>query len=575
MERTMMKDPTVDDRPAAAGRTPITRPRGGRTRWGAGVLAVGISSALLASACSSSNDSTAGAAPGSSAPGTSLPAGELAETPSPFPAPVLDRAEVDAAVGQIDGWVDTVMDETGTPGMAVAVVYQDEVVYSKGFGVREVGSPETVDPDTVFMLASVSKPLASSVIAGPVGDGALAWDDPIAPELPGFGMADPWVTERVTYQDMLSHQSGLPGHAGDLLEDLGYDFQTIIERQSQQPLEPFRANYDYTNMGFSAAGEAVAAVEGTTWAELSEQVIYGPLGMDSTSSRFEDFENAPNHASGHVLVDPEAKTWEAKYTRDADNQAPAGGASSSVNDMAKWLRMQLAGGEFEGKQIVDAEALQVTHQAHFTNGPAQAPAARNSAYGLGWNVSVDDAGRAKLGHSGAFALGAGTNVTMLPGEDLGIVVLANAAANGASETIVSQFFDYVENGALTVDWGPFIAGRFEALMEEGRSATDYANPPAGAAAAQPASTYVGTYSSPYYGEMEIVAEGDELTLKIGKDLNLSYPLTHFDGDTFWYETSGENAVGPTGVTFEVAGDQASAVTIEYLDTTGLGTFTRA
>lgn len=572
----MTKHPTLRS-PEAAAAAPAARAAaraGARRRpWGVLAATVGVGALLATTACSSSNG-TSGAAPGSTAPGSSVPAGELAEAPTPYPAPQIDRAEVDAAVGQLDGWVQTVMDETGVPGVAVAVVYQDEVVYAKGFGVRTAGEPETVDTDTVFQLASVSKPIASSVIAGPVGDGKLAWDDPVAPNLPGFSTADPWVTEHVTYQDLLSHQSGLPDHAGDLLEDLGYDFQTIIERQSQQPLDPFRANWAYTNMGFSAAGDAAAEVVGTTWADLADQVIFDPLGMTSSSYRFEDFESAENRASGHVLTDPDTKTWEAKYVRDADQQAPAGGASSSVNDMTKWLRMELGGGELDGATIVDAAALQGTLAAHYTNGPAKAPAARNSAYGLGWNVSVDNAGRAKLGHSGAFALGAGTNVTMLPGEGLGIVVLSNGAANGVAETIAAQFFDHVENGALTVDWWPFVSAQFEHLMTEGRSETDYENPPAGATAAKPAGTYVGTYTSPYYGAMEVVADGEDLTLKLGKDLQLSYPLTHFDGDTFWFETSGENAVGPSGVTFAVTGDQASAATIEYLDKTDLGTFTR-
>jgi CubicO group peptidase (beta-lactamase class C family) len=575
MERTMKKDQiaheprtaAVDPRGIAAARARAPR----RRPWGVIAATVGVSGVLVASACSSTNEpATEGAAPGSS-----VPTGTLAEVPPAFPPPQLDRSDVDAAVGQLDGFVTDVMDESGIPGVAVAVVYQDEVVYAKGFGVRKVGSPEPVDTATVFELASVSKPLASSVLAGPVGEGTIAWDDPIAEGLSGFGMADPWVTEHVSYQDMLSHQSGLPGHAGDLLEDLGYGFDEIIERQPQVPLNPFRASYAYTNMGFSAAGEAAAEVLGTSWADLSEQVMYEPLGMDSTSSRFADYERSPQRAYGHVLVDPATKTWEAKYVRDADEQSPAGGASSSVDDMAKWLRMQLADGSFEGKQIVDPAALQVTRQPHFINGPAQAPAARSGAYGLGWNVSSDDQGRVKLGHSGAFALGAGTNVTMLPGEGLGIVVLTNGAANGAAETVVSQFFDYVDHGALTVDWWPFVAGRFEAITEEGRSETDYANPPSGAAAAGPDSAYVGSYTSPYYGRLEVAAEGDDLVLKLGRDLQLSYPLTHFDGDTFWFETSGENAVGPTGVTFAAAGGPATTATVEYLDTTGLGTFTRA
>jgi CubicO group peptidase (beta-lactamase class C family) len=499
----------------------------------------------------------------------------LPATPPEGVAPQLDRADVDAAIGQLDGFVDDTMERTGVPGVAVAVVYQDEVVYSKGFGVRKAGESGAVDTSTMFQLASVSKSLGSSVVAAQVGKGTIAWDDPVRTYEPGFAVADPYATEHATFTDLMSHRSGLPDHGGDLLEDLGYGYEDIIAKLNQYPLARFRDNYAYSNYGFSIAGVAAAKAEGLTWAELSEQTIYEPLGMDDTTSSIDEWRSSPNHASTHVLAEPGTTNWRADDTSNPEAQSPAGGAASSVDDMATWMRMELNGGQFDGREIVDPEALQFTHQAHAFSDPAEVPGARDSFYGAGFTVSTDDEGRVQVAHAGAFALGASTDVTLLPSEGLGIVVLANSAPVGVAETITAQFLDHVKHGELTVDWAPFIAGRFQQMLEQGGSPVDYANPPADAAAAQPANVYVGAYTSPLYGPAEIVAEGDDLVLVIGKDLQLRYPLTHFDGDTSWFTTSGENAVGPSGITFTVADGAATGFTIEYLDTLGLGSFTRS
>lgn len=502
---------------------------------------------------------------------TDTPVPTPADSPPQVPTPSLDRDDVDAAIGQLDGYVEDMMSNTGAPGIAVAVVYKDEVLYSKGFGVRKVGEPDPVDTSTMFQLASVSKPVASSVVASQVGAGKFDWDDPVKTYEKNFAVSDPYITEHASFTDLMSHRSGLPDHAGDLLEDLGYSYDDIIARLNQVPLEPFRDNYDYTNYGFSAAGVAAANAAGTTWADLSEQTIYDPLGMENTTSRQDVWENSPNHAYNHVLVDPAAHTWEAKYVSDPEGQAPAGGAASSVDDMAQWMRMELAGGTFEGTEIVDADALQFTHQAHSMPHPATTPGARDSFYGIGFNVGTDAQGRVEVAHAGAFGLGASTDLVMIPGEQLGIVVLANTAPIGVSETIGAQFMDYAKNGALTVDWAPFVAGQFAALTSHGRSEVDYSAPPQ--TEAKPVSTYIGTYNSPFYGNAEIAEEGEGLVVKMGKSMQLTYPLTHYDGDTFWFEPEGENAAGPTGVTFTEGG--TPTLTVEYLNNFGLGTFTRS
>src|SRR5258708_7786931 len=154
-----------------------------------------------------------------------------------------------------------VMSQTGVPGLAAAVVHDGELLYAKGFGVRDVSTGAPVDPEgaTVFQLASVSKPLSSTVVARAVGRGVVEWTDPVVGHLPLFALADPYVTEHVTLADLFSHRSGLPDHAGDLLEDLGYDQEHVLDRLRLEPLAPFPAIWNYTNFGLTAAAAAAPA----------------------------------------------------------------------------------------------------------------------------------------------------------------------------------------------------------------------------------------------------------------------------------------------------------------------------
>ncbi|MBB2912580.1 CubicO group peptidase (beta-lactamase class C family) [Streptosporangium becharense] len=499
----------------------------------------------------------------------------LAPAPPAQAPPSLTRAAVDNAVARLDGLVRATMARTGIPGMAVAVVHGDRNVYLKGFGVRRVGTPGTVGPDTVFQLASLSKPLASTVVAGVVGGKAgrkaVSWDDPVAGHDPGFALKNPWVTRHVTIADLFSHRSGLPDHAGDLLEDLGYGRRYILDHLRAEPLAPFRAHYAYTNFGFTEAAVAVAKARGTTWAALSSETLYRPLGMTSTSSRFADYAEAAERAFTHVRV---GGRWEPRYVRDPQAQSPAGGASSTARDMTRWMRLQMDEGRFGGRQVVDAAALQRTHVPHIVSSPPRAPGGVPGFYGLGWNVDYDDRGRLRLNHSGAFDLGAATTVTLLPTEDLGVVVLTNAAPVGAAEAVAASFFDVAEHGEVTVDWLGLFGGIFAEEEKADRSKTDYTRPPADAAPPRSGTAYTGTYANDYYGPLTVDVANGTLVMRLGPRGD-RFPLRHYDGDTFGYRTSGENAVGLSGVTFTVgAGGTATRVRLEALDRTGLGVFTR-
>lgn len=495
----------------------------------------------------------------------------LPTVPPAQPPARIGRDDVRAAVDRLDGVVRDAMRRTGVPGVAVGVVHDDEVLYLKGFGLRKTGTKDEVGPDTVFQLASVSKPLASTVVAAAVGEKTVGWDDPVVEHDPGFALKDPWVTRHVTLADLFSHRSGLPDHAGDVLEDLGYDRAYILDHLRYEPLAPFRAHYAYTNFGLTEAAVATARAAGTSWEELSAEKVYEPLGMDSTSSSFADYEKADDRAFLHVK---DGDTWSSEYVRDPDAQSPAGGASSTARDMTKWLRLQLGDGTFEGRQVVAADALERTHLPHTVSEPPRSPVGRTGFYGLGWNVSYDDQGRLKLGHSGGFALGAATNVALLPGEKLGIVVLTNGEPIGVPEAIATTFMETASTGGPTVDWLAFLGPVFQQTLQAERSETDYEKPPASPAPAEENAAYTGTYANDFYGPLTVSAQGDELTMRLGPEKQ-RFVLHHYDGDTFFYRTTGEMAVGPSGVTFTLGSDgRADKVRVENLDTSGIGTFTR-
>ena len=210
---------------------------------------------------------------------------KLSDEPPPLVAamPLPDNA-VDNAVARLDGIVGDLMSSSGIPGMAVAVVHGGKTLYAKGFGVRDIGKPDKVDADTVFQLASLSKPLSATVVAHQVGAGPLRWDTPVVDKLPWFALSDPGVTRMVSIGDLFAHRSGLPDHAGDMLEDLGYDRRTVLERLRLLPLAPLRTSYAYTNFGVTAGAEAVASAAGESWEDLCDRVLYRPLGMGSASS---------------------------------------------------------------------------------------------------------------------------------------------------------------------------------------------------------------------------------------------------------------------------------------------------
>jgi CubicO group peptidase (beta-lactamase class C family) len=394
----------------------------------------------------------------------------------------------------------------------------------------------------------------------------------------------------VTIADGFSHRTGLYGLSGDDLEDVGFQREVILSRlQYMQSYGPFRSSYSYSNYGITAAAVSASNAVGLEWADAAQDYLYGPLGMNSSTSNYTTFLSRTNRAALHIPTANDTNTstvnsWQAAQPRNPTPQAPAGGATSSANDLAKWLQLHLAFGEYEGRQLIAQAAINETRIPHIVN--AYIPSTSQVGYyGLGWVVDYDvDSGDVYISHAGAFSQGARTVVKMSPQNGLGIVVLANCFPTGWPDAIADTFFDLVLNrGVVRKDYVTYWNDRYFQLVSEGDAENEFkGSPPSGVGSASLGSgAYVGDYVNEYVGTVTIASGGNgtrtgtdaDLVLSFPGSSNLSFPLSHWDRDTFVMTTQGDN---PTGaVTFAIGPDgNASTVTIESLNGNGGGVLTR-
>ena len=503
-------------------------------------------------------------------------------TPTANGEPTITAAQVQSALDRLDGLIEDGMAQTGLPGAAVAVVYNDEVVYERGFGVRELGKPEPVTPETVFQIASLSKALSSTLAAAVVGDGTTTWDATIGSLVPDFALADPYVSDQVTIRDMLCHRSGLPAYGGDpLIFNFGYDRDECLRQlRYYTAATPFRTTWAYSNLGFSAGAYAAAQAAGRSWEDLAEERLFAPLGMTSTSYRFADFERRENRAAPHYRTAD--SVWEPGDLTADDAAAPAGGVSSNLRDLTHWLRLHLASGMFDGQQVVASEPLHETHRPQilvFTPpDPATGPA---YFYGLGWTVSYDDRGRLELSHGGDFN-SYSTQATLLPGSGLGILVLCNGGASAVRGAIPKAFLEMVTQGEPSQDWVSAIETSFAAgLASILATSTPFpqGEPPAGAAPPLPLDVYTGAYSDTIHGEVTVREENGALVLTFGPD-GVQHQLHPWDRDAFSYLLTGSEGaqLAQFGVLFTVGPEgqaDAAQISLGGVGPDAVATFTRA
>ncbi|MGE5625720.1 MAG: serine hydrolase [Bacillota bacterium] len=434
----------------------------------------------------------------------------------------------------LDAYIVKAMGDWKVPGLAIAVVKDDKLVWAQGFGLRSLDDVEKVDADTLFSIGSNTKAFTAAALGTLVDTGKISWDSPVTDYLPGLRMYDPYVTHEITLRDILSHRSGVCGE-DRVWYATDFSAQDIMTRlRYQKPAYSFRSQFCYSNSLYMTAGEVIPAVTGSSWSDYVRGRFLEPLQMINTVTSVSALTHRKDVATPHAEVDGKVEPirWDS-----IDNVDPAGAIDSSVRDMSQWMRMLLADGRYQGRQLVSAAVVHEMQAPQMFIGGSDAeakflsalnPGSHFYAYGLGFFMQ-DYAGTKVLWHSGHID-GMSAGLGLVPSEHLGVVVLSNMDQSWLPMALVWRVVDgYLRQPQK--DWSASVLATVEPAYEADKAAEDKlesARQPGDAPL--PLAAYAGTYNSDLYGSVRVTLENGKLVLRASKRFNGD--MQHWNHDTF-------------------------------------------
>lgn len=435
-------------------------------------------------------------------------------------------------LNDLDKYYKEVAADWNVPGFAIAIVKDGEIVFSKGYGLKEEGKNNIPDGNTLYAIASNSKAFTSALVAMLVQEGKLDWNDKVVDYLPYFELYDSWVSKEMTIRDLLSHRCGLGTFSGDVIwykSDL--TSKEIIERIKYLPKAyDFRAGYGYSNVMYITMGEIIKEVTGKSWSDNVKERILDPLAMDRTVTSPDDLDDVGNYATPHALVDGENVPIEWV---DWEEIGALGGIISSVNDISKWMIFNMNHGIIGDDTLLTPSSRNIIWTPHnnFTaNHVSPNDFGTNfSGYGLGWSIS-DYRGNLRINHGGGYD-GMISSVNMLPDIKLGVVVLSNGLES-PTNAITYYTLDKLL-GIEDKDWSQVYLERINNRPAEDRRITKAREARVkGTEPSLPIEEYAGKYKSDIYGIIEVKLEDNKLRVYFEHAPELSATLNHWHYDVW-------------------------------------------
>jgi CubicO group peptidase (beta-lactamase class C family) len=434
-----------------------------------------------------------------------------------------------ARLNDLDAYISKAVKDWEVPGLAISIVKDGQVVFTKGYGVRELGKPEPVDEHTLFAIGSTTKAMTAAALGILVDEKRVQWDDPVSKYLPDFQLYDPYVTREVSVRDLLTHRAGL-GNADFLWYEQNNSRREILHRlRYLKPQTSMRSHFTYQNIMYVAAGEIVTSVTGIPWEDFVRQRIFKPLGMKDSVPLIADTRGRPNVASPHYLMDGRVRVIQ---NASVDAVAPAGSVWSSVHDMAKWMLFMLEGGD-EKSVLSESTRKELIRPQFIVDRREFYPTARLTqphwmTYSLGW-FQHDYDGRAVDFHTGSID-GMVAIIGLIRDERLGVYVLGNLDHAEIRHALMYRVFDLYAEKPLR-DWSAEFRKLYAKLREERESRRKKIEKERipDTHPSLPLDKYTGTYSDPLYGTVSLAYDG-KLVLRYGK--GFVGVLEHWHYDTF-------------------------------------------
>lgn len=481
-----------------------------------------------------------------------------------LPCFTLAQSGPDFLRDSLDTYVARGLKEWRIPGAAVAVVKDGKVIAMKGYGVKALGGQDPVDQNTLFMIGSNSKAFTATSLAMLQEQGKLSLDDKVTKWIPTFKLDNVAAGQQAMIRDLLCHRLGFQTFQGDFTywtSDLTRE--QIIEKMAHvKAVHPFRTIWGYTNAAFVTAGQIIPRATGMSWEDFLRKNLFAPLQMTHTVALAAEFPRTANHAEPHTIADDKLMKIPVAMI---DNLAPAGSIGSSVEDLSHWVTMLLANGKYKDAQVVPAKALEVTWAPHsiLGNGGTLYNKGHFDLYGLGWELS-EYSGRKIVAHTGGVN-GFVTSVTLVPEENLGIIVLTNTDQNAFYEALKWELMDaFLGNpyrGYSDV-YRSFMSRRESADLAQEKSMRD--SVALKRATSVPLSAYTGNYSNDLYGNMKVVLENGELRMRFSHHPNMYAKLEPLGGDRF-YATFTDPIFSKAVFPFTVKQGKVTGVTVKVAD----------
>lgn len=382
---------------------------------------------------------------------------------------MINRAQVCARSGKtgkaarqwdwktLDGLIESLLQQWGVPGLALALVEDDSTLLAKGYGVRDIRRAESVDAHTLFAIASCTKAFTATALALLHDEGKLQWFDPVRTYVPTFQLHDPYATQEATLFDLLTHRTGAP-FATEIWYGTPLTRDEVLQEIRNHPGAPLRSQFNYNNIMYLAAGQIIPAITAAGFDDFLHTRIFQPLGMTHTNTSTRQLTGNSNVASPHNCV---ADHLDVVPWRNVDNMAPAAAINSNAADMARWLQFLVKRGRFDDSQLLSETQAQMMLAPQTLVNPRGwwdtfFPDTPFLTYGLGWFV-YDHQGYAVAAHAGVID-GMRAVSAVVPNEAFGVVILTNRGwenggpdGNMLPEVLLNMILDdYL--GATKRDW---------------------------------------------------------------------------------------------------------------------------
>jgi CubicO group peptidase (beta-lactamase class C family) len=433
----------------------------------------------------------------------------------------------------LDEFVTQAMKDWKVPGLALAVVRDGKIVLLKGYGYRDLEKQLPVTPNTLFAIGSITKSFTVTTLGMEMDEGKVDWDKPVRDYLPTFKLYTPDLTEQVTIRDLITHRTGLPRH--DLVwYSSDFSREDLLRRlQYLEPSKPLRTTFQYNNMMFMTAGYIAGKLNGTSWEDAITARIFKPLGMTGTNFSELETQNGPDFAEPYRKgSDLKAELKRIPFDAQCPDRCamgPAGEINSNVTDMSKYLLFHLNHGKVDGKQLLsENNSIQMQSPQMTIQGTPAFKEMGESSYGMGFFLS-SYRGHKTVEHGGNID-GFSANLSFLPAERIGVVVLTNLDGNPVPGIVTMNIYDRLL-GLDQVPWSQrFLAEELGGKKAE-QEAKDkgYSPRKTGTHPSHDLKDYAGDYSNPGYGLMTIAVDGDKLKFTLNK---VTKPLEHFHYDQF-------------------------------------------